>query len=86
MKIKALQFLIILNIALAAGQSHVVTAEENWQELKGEHFLVYFLQDQKFAKDALDKSEMYYRNIASDLGYPRYADFWLWDKRVKVYI
>jgi len=86
MSVKALKFLIILNIALAAGWSHAVTAEENWQELKGEHFIAYFLQDQKFAKDALDKAEVYYRNIASDLGYARYAEFWLWDKRVKIYI
>ncbi|MCX5692487.1 MAG: hypothetical protein NTX47_02195 [Candidatus Omnitrophica bacterium] len=86
MSVKALKFLIILNIALAAGWSHAVTAEENWQEFKGEHFIVYFIQDQKFAKDALDKAEVYYRNIASDLGYARYTDFWLWDKRVKIYI
>jgi hypothetical protein len=60
--------------------------EDRWQELKGEHFIVYFLQDEKFAKDVLDKAEVYYRNIALDLGYPRYTDFWLWDKRVKIYI
>lgn len=59
---------------------------QEWQELKGEHFIAYFTQDQKFAKEVLDSSEVYYRRIASDLGYPRYNDFWLWDKRVKIYI
>jgi hypothetical protein len=34
----------------------------------------------------LNKAESYYRNIASDLGYPRYSDFWTWDNRVKIYV
>ena len=59
---------------------------QEWKELKGEHFLVYFIQDEKFAKEVADKSEVYYRRIASDLGYPRYDSFWLWDNRVKIYI
>jgi len=59
---------------------------QNWQELKGEHFIVYFNQDEKFAQDLLDKAEVYYRRIALDLGYPRYKEFWTWEKRVKIYI
>ncbi len=59
---------------------------QEWQELKGEHFIAYFNQEQKFAKEVLDSAEIYYRRIAADLGYPRYNDFWLWDKRVKIYI
>lgn len=59
---------------------------QQWQELKGEHFIAYFTQEQKFAKEVLDSAELYYKKIASDLGYPRYNDFWLWDKRVKIYI
>lgn len=59
---------------------------QKWQELKGEHFIAYFTQDQKFTKEVLDSAEVYYRRIASDLGYPRYNDFWLWEKRVKIYI
>ncbi len=57
-----------------------------WQELKGEHFLIYFLGDKQFAREVLDKSEGYYRNIATNLGYPRYEEFWLWENRVKIYI
>jgi len=59
---------------------------QEWKELSGEHFIIYFTQDEKFAKEVLDKAEVYYRNIASELGYPRYSEFWLWEKRVKVYI
>jgi hypothetical protein len=59
---------------------------QDWKEMGAEHFRVYFVQDEKFAKEILDKSEVYYRNIASDLGYPRYSEFWTWDNRVKIYI
>lgn len=57
-----------------------------WQELSGDHFIVYFTGNEKFAKDVLERAEVYYRHIASDIGYPRYSEFWTWDKRVKIYI
>jgi len=59
---------------------------ESWRELKGEHFIVYFVRDRKFARDTLNKAEEYYKKIADDLGYARYSDFWAWDRRVKIYI
>lgn len=59
---------------------------QDWQEVRGEHFLVYFAESGQFAKDVLEKAEIYYRRIASDLGYPRYSNFWTWDNRVKIYI
>jgi hypothetical protein len=58
----------------------------DWQEVSGEHFIVYYAFDDKFAKDVAEKSEVYYRQIATDIGYPRYSEFWTWDKRVKIYI
>ena len=68
--------LIILSNSFAQG----------WQELGGEHFRIFFTQDEKLAKDILDRAENYYRNIASDLGYPRYSEFWTWERRVRIYI
>lgn len=59
---------------------------EDWKELKGEHFIVYFTQNPEFAGQVLNKAETYYKDIATGLGYPRYSEFWLWDKRVKIYI
>ncbi|HAJ57357.1 MAG TPA: hypothetical protein DCL35_06270 [Candidatus Omnitrophica bacterium] len=65
----------------------VLCYAQAWQELKGDHFIVYYeKQDERFAKDALRHSEHYYNDIASDLGYVRYSGFWQWDKRVKVFI
>ncbi len=59
---------------------------EQWREMKAEHFIVYFNTDETYARSILDASETYYRRIAQDLGYPRYNEFWTWDKRVKIYI
>ncbi len=59
---------------------------QSWQELKGEHFKIYYVNNRQFAKKTLDKCEEYYEKIADDLGYPRYKKFWSWSKRVKIYI
>ncbi|MCK5160167.1 MAG: hypothetical protein KAQ99_01210 [Candidatus Aureabacteria bacterium] len=59
---------------------------EDWKEFKSEHFIVYFTGNDNFAKDVLHKAEKYYRNVAIELGYSRYSDFWSWDNRVKIYV
>lgn len=72
-------------------------AADQWQEIKGDHFIVYLAYSQDglssgrsriedFGKEVSRKSEAYYGRIATDLGYPRYSEFWTWDKRVKIYI
>ncbi len=58
----------------------------DWHELGGDHFRVYYTGEENFAKEVLNKAEGYYNRIASDLDYPRYSEFWTWDKRVKIYI
>ena len=57
-----------------------------WQELKGDHFIIYHKGTDSFASEVLRKSESYYNQISSDLGYARYSNFWQWDNRVKIYI
>lgn len=59
---------------------------QEWQELSAEHFIVYFTQDEKFPREVADKAEYYYQRIATDLGYPRYSEFWTWNNRAKIYI
>lgn len=58
----------------------------DWKELKGEHFIVYYESGEPFAKQVAHQSEIYYNRIADELGYPRYSNFWSWDKRAKIYI
>ena len=74
-------FLFVIFLSVSTG-----FCKEDWQEQKGEHFIVYFIRDAAFARDVLDKAEVYYTRIASGLGYSRYSEFWTWDKRVKIYI
>ena len=59
---------------------------QQWKEMGSEHFICYFNGDEAFIKDVLSKSEVYYGQIALDLGYPRYSEFWTYEKRVKIYI
>jgi hypothetical protein len=59
---------------------------DEWQEVKGDHFIVYYKSHDDFAKDVANHSEKYYKQIADDLGYPRYSNFWSWDNRAKIYI
>ena len=75
---------VFISISDAIG---VVQAQEiEWQESKSEHFIIYYTDDEGFAKKVSRQSEIYYRNIASELGYQRYSEFWTWNKRVKIYI
>ena len=58
----------------------------SWKEKDSDHFICYYTTDDKFAKQTLDKAEDYYKQIALDLGYPRYTDFWTYDNRAKIFI
>ncbi|MDP3042450.1 MAG: hypothetical protein Q8N62_07030 [Candidatus Omnitrophota bacterium] len=79
-KLRLFLFVFLGVLWLAAGNA------ADWLEKKSEHFIVYFNQDEKFAQAVLDGAEKDYRQIAYDLGYARYSEFWTWDKRVKIYI
>jgi hypothetical protein len=81
----AMKKILFLLMLLALGSSQAALAFE-WREEKGEHFIIYYVGDKNFAQEALNTCEIYYRRIASDLGYPRHSDFWTWEKRVKIYI
>jgi len=61
-------------------------AQSEWQELKGDHFIVYYQTDERFARTILRQSEYYYDRVARDLGYTRYENFWKWERRAKIYI
>ena len=64
----------------------IIAVAQDWNILKSEHFIVYFSEDDSFASEVLDKAEKDYKRIAYELGYARYANFWTWDNRVKIYI
>lgn len=59
---------------------------DEWNQLKSEHFVVYYLEDRSFAENVSARAEACYNKIASDLGYQRYDKFWQWENRVKIYI
>jgi hypothetical protein len=57
-----------------------------WQELKGDHFIIKYTDNKKYAQEVITKSECHYTRIADRLGYARYTDFWTWNNRVVIYI
>ncbi|MDD5194410.1 MAG: hypothetical protein PHQ96_01880 [Candidatus Omnitrophica bacterium] len=62
------------------------SAAADWRELGSDHFIIYYSGDDKLADDVAKRAEAYYKDIAIMLGYPRYSEFWTWEKRVKIYI
>lgn len=80
-----IRFYFLFSIFYFLSAVHRLYAQD-WQEFKGEHFIVYYTEDKKFAREVLRSAENYYRKIASQLGYQRYSQFWTWDKRVHIYI
>lgn len=59
---------------------------QNWQIIKGDHFIINFTKDKKFAQEVLSKSDEYYRKIAENFGFSRYSNFWTWENRARIFI
>jgi len=57
-----------------------------WLKFDGDHFEVLCASsdDADLAHEILDHAEEYYNDIADDIGYSRYHNFWTWDNRVKI--
>ena len=76
----------VLAIAFFFLLSCPVAHAEEWKELKGEHFEIFYLQEAVFAQEVLTQAERYYQRIAADLGYARFDNFWQWENRAKIFI
>ena len=57
-----------------------------WLKFEGDHFMVLCPPqgDEDNAHTILEHAENYYNNIADDIGYARYQNFWTWGNRVKI--
>ncbi|MDD4953969.1 MAG: peptidase MA family metallohydrolase [Candidatus Omnitrophica bacterium] len=66
--------------------SSLARAQDEWRQEKDTHVIVYYKNaPYDFIKQLRDKTEVYYNEIADNLGFRRY-DFWLWEDRAKIYI
>lgn len=77
----------IVSVCLS-GRIAPAATNDSWKTLSSLHFLVKYTDttDDALAKTVSERAESYYSTIASDLGYTRYQNFWLWDNRVKILI
>ncbi len=79
LKITKIMFLLsFLLPAIAVGKS------DDWDELKGKHFIVSHRQNAVFAAEILRSAEIYYDSIVKQLGFKRLDGFWLWERRVRI--
>jgi len=58
--------------------------EDQWKEIKSKHFIVKYLNSEKFARKVSEESERLYRSLTEKLGLTRYDNFWLWDDRARI--
>ncbi len=70
----------------ASVQADAETEPAPWQVVKADHFIVHYREDAPFAREVARKADADYTRIASDLGYRRHGNFWMWDNRVKIFI
>ena len=78
--------IFVLTVCLAAMFWDPAHAEEEWQERKGNHFIVYYKNAPlDFIKSVEEMAEYYYEEITRNMGFTRYKG-WTWDERAKIYI
>jgi hypothetical protein len=67
--------------------SQLLYSEVDWQKHATDHFIIYYHKEipKDYVDEVATKAEEYYQSIAANLGFSRY-EFWLWDKRAKIYI
>jgi hypothetical protein len=83
---------LILSVFLLFGMTSAAMAIDasfeppGWLQFKGDHFVVLCASsdDEDVSRDILNHAEDYYNDIADDIGYSRYHNFWTWDNRVKI--
>lgn len=83
---KTIKCLIIINFLVLIFSGYLA-AEQKWLEERSRHFIVYYQEgiDADFLDETVYYAEKYYDDITENLGFRRY-DFWLWEKRAKIYI
>ena len=79
------------SIALISGSilfllGTTIWAEEDWNEFKGQHFLIYYQNAPlDFVRNVEESAENEYEEIARNMGFTRYEG-WNWEKRAQIYI
>lgn len=76
--------LLVLGSVLPSPAGRVDTNEPAWFTLKSRHFVVCYTAGETRAEEVAARAEAHYETIAADLGFARYGDFWLWDRRVRI--
>lgn len=80
------RFLFLTAILVCSASLSPAADTPSWRKVSSPHFIVMYTGDEALAKTVAERAESYYTAIATDLGYTRFKNFWLWDNRVKILI
>ena len=75
-------FLLVAGVPPARCFSETI----KWEETKSRHFIISHVDQSTFAREVSEAAEKHYSTIADSLGIQRFNDYWLWDKRAKIYL
>lgn len=83
-EINFLGYIIFLIMIMASS----VRADVQWQEHKGNHFIIYYdpAISSGWVTSVLQRAEKAYDEVAGQIGFTRYRDYWTWGNRVPIYI
>ena len=80
-----MKFLLLL-LGVFLSLSSPAGAAPEWNEYKGQHFLIYYKDaPMDFVQNVDESAERYYQEITENLGFTRYKS-WSWDDRAQIYI
>lgn len=83
MKIAAILLSALFGVtACAAGEG----ATSAWDTVRSDHFIVHFTRESTNAGDVARSAEAVCVRIRDELGFQKRDDFWLWERRVKIYL
>ena len=79
-------FLLLLIFSIGVFFPGQAVAQDAFIDLKSTHFVVRYTLpgERNTAEEILDQAEQMYVRVSRNIGFTRYADFWTWDKRVKI--
>jgi len=61
-------------------------AADDWKQFKSTHFVVHYKSDEKYAEKVAEQAEKDCKAISDKLGFVKFDNFWLWEKRVKIFL
>ncbi len=78
---------VFCGVGFAVSGDCFAAGVEDWQIIKSDHFILYYgSPDRTFPDRVIREAESHYGEITNALGFSRRSEFWLWEKRCRIYL